>query len=308
MEQARRQGPALVVDSGNALFKHPGQSDEASRRRARFILSAMGRSGTAAMAAGARDLNAGPEFLQTAAAKAKVTVLSANLVGEKRALLFAPSTVLTVGGVTIGLIGASPAGPVAWSEGVQGLPILPAVLDEAKKLRRKVDVVAVLAAVPYGDALQIAGEGKGLVDLVFQSHEGRGAIPPQRVESAYVLSSGERGRQLGRLELGLSGKGPFVDLSEAEREKQLVKILDGQIGQLKTRLQATKDEGARKGLESSIVSLEASRAQHQKNAAVEVGGRRTLRVEWIQLGPGVPSDPKLQAETAEIEPPGQAAH
>ena len=43
VEEARAQGPVLVVDSGNALFRNTGLTDEPSRRRAELILEGMGR-------------------------------------------------------------------------------------------------------------------------------------------------------------------------------------------------------------------------------------------------------------------------
>ena len=57
---------------------------------------------------------------------------------------------ITAGELKVGLVGASPEGPL---NGAEGKPVIPAVLAEAKRLREKdkVDVVVVLAAVPYVD-------------------------------------------------------------------------------------------------------------------------------------------------------------
>src|SRR4051812_7282059 len=55
IESARKEGPVLVLDAGNALFQRPGVLDGAIEHRARFVLKAMGEVETAAMAVGVRD-------------------------------------------------------------------------------------------------------------------------------------------------------------------------------------------------------------------------------------------------------------
>ncbi|MHB8879524.1 MAG: 5'-nucleotidase, partial [Myxococcaceae bacterium] len=271
------------MDSGNALFRLPGLNEANDLKRADFVLSRMGKLGTFAMAVGARDLNAGPAALKSGADRARVKLLSANLTGKDGKPLFPASAITLVGGVKVGLIGVSPPGPIAGVPGVQGLPVIAAVASEAKSLKGKVDLVVVLAAVPYPDALQLStalGDG---VDLVLNSHDSRGAGAAQRAEKNYVLPSGERGRQLGKLELGLGGKGPFADLEEAAREAQMASMLQTQLAGLRTRLDAAKDPQAKKDLQASIASLDTSRKQHELAAAPAKGGGRTLKLTWIKL-------------------------
>lgn len=309
IEEARKQGPVLVLDAGNALFRAPGMTDPMSLKRADFILAAMGKVGTFAMAVGARDLGAGPVALKAGAEKAKVKLLSANLAGSDGKLLFAPSATVGVGAVKVGLIGVSPAGLELSVPGVKGLPVVAAVGSEAKALKGKVDLVVVLAAVPYADALQLATELKDRVDVVLNSHDSRGAGPAQRVESSYVVPGGERGRQLGRLELDLAGKGPFVDVEEGLREAQLVPMIRSQVAELKKRLDATRDAQVKKDLGASIASLEASQRQHEKAAsAAKPNGARTLKLVWAGLGPDVKDDPALKAEVDKLETPEAAEH
>lgn len=309
LDEARKKGPTLVVDAGNALFKAPGLTDAVATARAEFILGAMGKLGTFAMAIGERDLNLGPGFLKANATKANVKLLSANLLDAEGKLLFPASEVIQVGGVKVALIGVTRPGPVQGSPGVKAGPVVPSVVEEAKRLRGKVELVVVLAAVPYADALQLAGEAKEAVDFVIHSHDSRGPMPAQRTDWNFTLSGGERGRQLGKLELVLSGRGPFVDLEEVAREKSMVEMLDRQIDTVKKRLAATQDKAARKDLSASLESLKASRASHQKAARASAPKRgRTLRLEWLALGPEIKDDPALKALVERIEPPGSAAH
>jgi 2',3'-cyclic-nucleotide 2'-phosphodiesterase (5'-nucleotidase family) len=291
----------LVVDSGNALYRVIGVDDAMAVKRADFIMAKMGQLGTFAMAVGARELNVGPAALKAAAEKSKVKLLAANLVGADGKPLFPGSAVITVGAVKVGLIGVSPPGPYPGVKGVQGLPVVAAVAREAKALKGKVDLVVLLAAVPYADALQLSTEVGDAVDLILNSHDGRGASPAQRNEKNYLLSSGERGRQVGRLDLELTGRGLFADLDEATREAQLVPMLQSQVDQLRKRLDVTKDEKARADLKASIESLELSKKSHAKNAAPDPKGARTLKLTWVSLGPEVKDEPALKDEVDKLE-------
>lgn len=305
MEAERKKGALLLVDSGNALFKFPGASDAAARARAELILETMGKLGTLAMAAGERDLNLGADFLKARAEQAHLKVLSANLTADGKPP-FPASTVSKVGGVKVGLIGATRPGRFT-SPGLEAGPVVPAVLAEVKRLRPSVELVVVLAAVPYADALQLLEETKGGVDLILHSHEARGPGPAQRGEWSYLLPSGERGRQLGRLELDLSGKGPFVDLAERERERQAVAALSMQVAQVQKRIERATDPAVRRELESSLANLEASKKAHEKAAGPAEKSARTLRLDWVTLGPELKDDPSIRAKVEQIEPPGPAA-
>src|SRR6187549_975073 len=156
----KQEGHPLVLDAGNALFRATGLDDPDSKKRAKFILETMGVLGTQVMAVGDRDLGAGLPFLLDAAKGSKVKLLSANLRDQGKAV-FEPSAVLPYGKLKVGVIGVSPAS--------RGIPPLVAVTEEMKKLKRKVDVIVVLAAVPYADALQLTTELKGQLDIVLQS-------------------------------------------------------------------------------------------------------------------------------------------
>src|ERR1043165_656311 len=152
----RDAGPVLLVDAGNALFESSFAARAKGQAKAEFILRTMGELKTAAMAAGARDLALGPEFLDKAARRAGVPVLSANLTKDSKPI-FPASTVVTVSGVKIGLVGVSPPiqGLDRFPSG-RGEPPVKAALAEATKLRPKVDLLVALAAVSWGDALQLS--------------------------------------------------------------------------------------------------------------------------------------------------------
>jgi 2',3'-cyclic-nucleotide 2'-phosphodiesterase (5'-nucleotidase family) len=300
--------PVLVLDAGNALFKSARKGDDPKEReRAGLLLEQMDALGTAAMAVGARDLTLGTDFLLERTKKAKLKLLSANLVDGQGKLLFPASTVVTAGGVRFGVIGLSPVGGLV---GAVGRPAIPAATAEARRLRQKekVDVVVVLAAIPYTEALQLAQQAEG-VDFVMQSGDGRGVGMAQRNGFATLVPVGERGRQLGKLELSLGGAGPFVDQSEHSRAQERLKALEAQVERTKQRLAATQDATAKQALQEALGSHEAQRAAvKQSLSKAATGSGRTHLLSYIHLGGDIASDPALQKVVERLEPPGPAAH
>jgi 2',3'-cyclic-nucleotide 2'-phosphodiesterase (5'-nucleotidase family) len=288
-----------LLDAGNALFKTADSIDPTSKQRAEFILTTMGELGTTAMAVGKRDLAAGPDFLRKAAARAKVQLLSANLVDGGGRLLFSATTQLNIAGARIGLLGLSPLQP---GGGVQSKPPVQAALAEARKLRAKVDLVIALAAVPYADALQLSKEAGDSIDLILQSHEARGTGIPQRSGTSYVIPTGERGREISRLELDLAGSGPFVDLGQRERNEQLIRMLDVQIAEARKRLEAGSPD-AKSSLSQTMRGFEARReALAKKISSSAANSSRTLKLDFLVLGNDFADDPGLKARVAVLEP------
>jgi len=291
----------VVLDAGNALFKPGVLNDSASRERAELILRTMGELNTAGMAVGHLDLNAGPEFLKKMAARSNVPLLSANLVDARGKLWFSPSRQLSVAGARVALIGIS---PLEEGVGFASKPPVQAALAEARKLRGRADVVLVLAAVPYADALQLAKDAGGAVDLILQSHEARGAGLAQHYGESFLVPTGDRGRQLGRLQLELVGQGPWVDAAAAEHDRQLLNLLDVQIAEARKRLDSARPEG-KDAVARTLRSFETRRDSLAKQAmASRPNNERTLKLDYLTLGAEYADDPALKAKVAALEPQG----
>jgi 2',3'-cyclic-nucleotide 2'-phosphodiesterase (5'-nucleotidase family) len=295
--------PKLVLDAGNALFRAPGLSDEAAKQRAKFVLDTMGALGTQVMAVGTRDLVAGLPWLLEASKGAKVKLLSANLREKTKDGERAPldgSTVLTAGALKVGVIGASPADT--------GGPALPAVREQLKKLKGKVDLTVLLAAVPYPDVLQLSTELKGDIDLILQSSDSRGSNP-QWNEGNEVISSGERGRSVGRLDLNLAGKGPWVNVDQVATEKQLLEGLDARVKELKERRKGVTDKAALQELDTTLIEMTKRRDEQAKKAGAGTAqGARTLKLTWVALDKNLADDEPLKAEVLKYEPTYAAPH
>lgn len=260
----------------------------------------MGELGTVAMAAGARDFNEGAQFLKENAAKAKVTVLSANL---RRAgnPVFPASITKRIGDARVGLIGISPPGKMLQTD-LEGLPVREA-LAEARRLRPKVDVIVLLAAVSYADALQLSKEAGKDVDFILQSNESRGAGFAQNMGDNYVVPTGDRGRQIGRLQFQFAGRGPFVDSDERRRLEQTLENLDRQLTTVKLR-QEDATPATQKALQQTEANFESRRATVQRQLASLAGGshRHTFTLQFETLGPEVPDDPRLRELVTRLEP------
>lgn len=297
-----------MIDSGNALFANVGPTDDAVlKARAHFVMRTMGMLGTKVMAAGARDLSAGAEFLKTEAKAAGITVLSANLTDSDKPV-FAGSTIVTVGNVKVAFIGLTMPGPVPGYPSLKGTETAPAVERELKTLGKR-DLTVVLASSTYADAQQLANVLKGKVELIIQSGEFRGTVPPQNFEPGYVLASGQKGQSIAKLELTLDGTGPIVDLGQTDLAKQQLEFLDGQLKTLDDRLKAAKDPAGKAGLESMLKEMKARRAEQAKKVlAPAAKGVRTLKNEWLVLGKDVADDAALKAEVLKIDPAYSGTH
>lgn len=278
--------------------------DEAARKRAKFILHKYGALGVKAMAVGARDLNASTPWLQREAKEAGVTLLSANLFGTDNTLAFAASTIVEAGGVKVGFIGATAAGPHG---DFTAKPALPLIKAEAAKLRGKTDLIVVLAAVTYGDSLQLSNDLKAAVDFIIQSNENRGISMAQKGPGNFVLPSGERGRHVARVDLNLSGKGALSDIGELERNAQVLKILDKQLEEVRRRKALAKEPA----LKAELAKTEGEFHKRKKQQLAAQGGAkadRTFKLQFVGLGSDVKDDPDWRKEIDRIDPPAGRGH
>lgn len=267
----------------------------------------MAKLGTKAMAAGQRDLAAGADFLKSEAKKSGITVLSANLRDAGQPV-FPGSVVLTVGGVKMALIGLTAPGPMPAFVNLIGGPTLEAAQAELKKLPKR-DLTVILAATSYADAQQLAGALKGQVDLILQSGEFRGTVPPQSFDGVYVLASGQKGQSVAKLLLSLDGSGPLLDRGQADLARQQLDFLNGQLKTLDERISLAKDEAAKADLGKMVAEMKARRAEQEKIVnAPAARGSRSLKNEWVLLNSGVTDDPAIKAEVLKIDPAYSGAH
>ncbi|HEY0096135.1 MAG TPA: hypothetical protein VGB96_17535, partial [Archangium sp.] len=313
IESERARGlPVVLMDAGNALFREAGPREEPLvLQKAELVLEQMEAQGTVAMAVGERDLSQGLAWLQKATrARKKMKLLSANLVDKAGKAPFAPSMVVEAGGLKVGVVGVSPEGAPAGEPGLKGKPPVEAALAEARKLRKakKVDVVVVLAAVPYQEAVKMALLAEDAVDFVVQSHDARGIGIGELVGShTAVFPSGTLGRELTRLELSVDGPGPSVDLGSGTRARKQLGVVEGNLLKAHERLAGAKDEPTRAELTRTIVELEGRMRQLEGELDVKPPkGGRAHQLSYVTLGMTVADDPVLKQRVDELVRSGSA--
>ncbi|MCY1082126.1 5'-nucleotidase [Archangium lansingense] len=305
--------PVVLMDAGNALFRETGRLEAALvQQKAELILEQMEAQGTVAMAVGERDLSHGLAYLQKATrARKKMKLLSANLVDKAGKAPFAASMVVEAGGLKVGVVGVSPEGSPAGEPGLKGRPPVETALAEARKLRqtKKVDVVVVLAAVPYQQAVKMALLAEDAVDFVVQSHDAKGIGIGELVGShTAVFPSGGLGRQITRLELSVDGPGPSVDLGSGTRARQQLRVVEDNILKAQERFASAKDEQTRAELTQTIKELEGRLRQLETEVDVKPPtGGRAHQLSYFTLSPTVPDDPVLKQRVDQLEPVGSAS-
>ena len=128
--------------------------------------------------------------------------------------------------------------------------------------------------------------------------------------SALLFASAQKGQALAKVQVTLGGsKGPFFDLSLAERDRRQAEFVAGQIKTLEQRLAAAKDKAAAAELNKTLQDFKQRHkdltAAITKNTAPSA---RTVQLDWVMLGQDVADDPKLKAEVLKIDPSYSGSH
>ena len=311
IEAERARGlPTVLMDAGNALFREKVRREEdVVHQKAELVLEQMEAQGTVAMAVGEYDLSQGLPYLQKLTrTRKKMKLLSANLVDKAGKAPFAPSMVVEAGGLKVGVVGVSPEGAPTGEPGLKGLPPVETALAEARKLRKtkKVDVVVVLASVPYQEAVKMALQAGDAVDFVVQSHDARGMGIGELVGThAAVFPSGELGKMVTRLELSVEGPGPSKDLGSGSRARQQLRVVEDNILKAQERFASAQDEHTRGELTRTIQELEGRMRQLETEVDVKPPpGGRAHQLSYLTLGLALPDDPALKQRVDQIEPVG----
>ncbi|MEZ4362306.1 MAG: multiheme c-type cytochrome [Kofleriaceae bacterium] len=230
VEQARREGPVLVVDAGGLLYSQAKITPELAAQeelKADLLVKSYQESlGVAAIGLGSNDLAQGP-------ARVRPGRQVANLAAEAGVALEEPKIVV-LGTAKVGVFG------VATPASIEGLPLTDPVAAgqrAAGGLRAQGAelVVALIQATSKAEAMSVAAAIGGL-DLVVAGLGGA-APEPDRVEpSAEPLRGGgflvipaNRGQVVSRVEVTLREGGGLTDAlgraAAASRDAQLAQQL-----------------------------------------------------------------------------------
>ncbi len=211
IKQVKEQNPnTLVIDAGDTFH---GQTI-ANLVRGESIVRIMNEIGYDAMAPGNHDFNYGQERLLELAQETRFPILAANVKREDGSRLLESSVVREVGGVKIGLFGLSTPETAfkTHPNNVAGIDFADPVA-EAKaavaELQGKADVIVAIAHLgvdksSVDTSIKVAEQVPG-IDLIIDGHSHTLLEQGMQVGDTLIVQTGEYGKNLGRVELTVSG-------------------------------------------------------------------------------------------------------
>lgn len=238
------------------------QEHEASKTG--FIMDMMQLMGYDAVTVGEREFTYGYKNFLDLAKKRKLTIVSANIHDKKTGkLLWKPYVVTKKLGEKVAIAGlisrTVPLGPA------QDSTIVDDPLVVAQKLipemRKKADVVVLLAHMGRVDAEDLASQVKGIDVLVVSHHPGL-VLTSRKINQTISVASGEQGQNIGETLIDVEGK------TATPREGKVV-ILTPEVGE------------------------RADLAKMQKDFEDELNRKQREKQQKEQVGKSNPGDPRF---------------
>ncbi len=201
------------MESGNLLFSRETLADDTAvgeRMAAEAIIRATATMGSGIAGVGTRDLSAGIAFLQHQE-PVPLTWLSVNLVDPfSKKPVFPQVLFHQAGSIRVAILALTNHGPLAGrTETMLALPwqdVLPGVLAE---IRSQADFIILLSNYPLAENRNIA-RNHGAINLILQSGQVMGNLPPMVIHNALIAQTGPRGQYLGVLDLHWNGSGQWT--------------------------------------------------------------------------------------------------
>ena len=210
-EQREKYADLLLLDAGNALMS---RIPVTAKTQGGVIIQAMNMMGYDAFTVGDEDLGLGLKVLKEREAEADFPFLSANLVyADSKELVFAPYTVVTVGGRNVGILGLSGSQePMPRDVGDDVVLDLLAPAEVARQyvdeLSGNADIIVVLSLMGL-DADRALAQSVDGIDLIVggasQNILGEPRLIPNT--TTVVVQAGARGEWVGRVELDIDSAG-----------------------------------------------------------------------------------------------------
>ncbi len=201
------------MDGGD--YAHPTLTHEDSENW--FILKAMGHMRYDAMTLGELELYRGVTYVQSIldSTLVPVTLANARFLATKKPI-GEPYIMRQAGDITYGIIGLIGQD---FGEGKEKFTELGFAVDDpfevaarlVPEVRKKVEVVVVLAHLGSADAFQLPKSVKGIDVVVFGHYPG--TVAPTQVEGAVTVRPGQRGQYMGETKIVLSPENKIVSYS-----------------------------------------------------------------------------------------------
>lgn len=204
---------------------------------AQLIVESFNLMGSDAVGLGDDDLRLGVKALVELKKRAKFPFISSNVIFSDGSKISVPHIIKRVGGLKWGIFGllGSSLFPASQSNVWKVVDPLEKGREVAKDLKKKVDLLIVLADMPLPELKALLSQLQGIT-IAVAGHSTSGMRRPLQVGQTIVVRSYGRGRYVGRLDLYLKDlKAPFIDdarIRMLERELAIVRrrIKEGATG------------------------------------------------------------------------------
>ena len=199
--------PALILDSGNLLFKQTTVSEPQELIKASGIMDIYQHLSYDAVAVGSQDLAAGLGFLQDAEKKG-FPWLSANILDTAKKPLFKPSIVIKRAELVIGIIAlTNPAAPVPPGITVAGWQN--ALSGQLAVLEKTCDLIVVLSNLSDQDNADLMRDYPQ-VHILLSTSRDQGNIQPRVINNTLVTQTYSQGKYLGLLDIDWHPRRPWA--------------------------------------------------------------------------------------------------
>lgn len=303
VEQAKPLYTAtLVVDGGDMLFEEAEQDKnfvKLNKGKARLVMQAHKRMGTAYTVPGAKDMALGSAFYKEMIGVGGMTPLGANIRLDNQALK--PHVLATLGEQRIGLIGAGDASVYEGIEGIEATAAADAVRASVKALAsQKPQAYVVLFHGEAAAARQLLKDVPQL-DFVLVGLNPRETDQSDKIANGYTLEPYDQGRYLGILKLyPKPGSDNYVSAKLGSKTE--VKTIEEQIEYVEQTIKSLPP--AAPGQESPLLKKMRERLaslvkeqRRLKVAKIEVPEDKSSFI-WrsVPMEPGLPVNAKMAAE------------
>ena len=237
--------PALVVNSGNLLFKTDALAAgdlEAGKIAADGIVQATRMMGGTLAGIGTRDLAAGAAFLRQYQQPPAFTWLSLNLVdATTNKPLFPPALLRQVGGVKLAILALTDhTAAVPGQTGEFRLRPWQDSLQEAlDKVQKEADVILLLSNYSLPENQEIARKF-GAIDLILQAGHSVGNMTPLVIDKTLITQAETRGKYVGVLDIDWNGHGRWNEGVTYTNRFIALKLSMGNDPEVETLVQQTQ--------------------------------------------------------------------
>jgi hypothetical protein len=300
-ELRKDKTPLLVVAAGDLWFGDPPEgalpgmdASVQERWKAETVIDILNRWGVAAATPGRRDLRYGRAVFDQLAARAKFRLLPGSNAAASDAPLTA-SWVTSVGGVKVGLVGATTALASSELDSAQQRQLMAALGRDAKSAREQgAQVVIGLLSMDQRTGRRIAGAIPEL-DFVVQGGLDSSDVPaPSRSGSSVILRAARNGEGLLVVDLYPRNGARYEDISAWTRRAQSTSVTE-RIRELDAKIRGWENDATvdRALVDQQRAKLDELRAEAKRLESPPSPASAAFDARFVEMAPEVKPDSEV---------------